>query len=93
MERKRYPDEQIDFALRQTEAVTPVEHDGRKTLAINLHSRLAGILSLATKTKAPLDESDAAVMCTKFVADVRFRLHALFSAIGLQAMVSTGSAV
>ena len=52
--------------------LVPVEIDGNMRLAANLHGHLAGILSMAAKTKAPLDESDAEVMCTKMVAGAGF---------------------
>ena len=45
--------------------VTPVEEDGRKSLSIDLHSHLAGILSRATKAKRPLAESGLEVRYTK----------------------------
>jgi site-specific DNA recombinase len=37
--------------------LTPVEEEGRTSLSIDLHGHLAGILSLATKAKRPLNES------------------------------------
>jgi hypothetical protein len=37
--------------------LTPVAEDGRKSLTIDLHGHLEGILSLATKAKRPLGES------------------------------------
>ena len=50
----------------------PVSVGGKKILAVNLHGRLASILSLATKSKKPLDESDLSLKCTKLVAGVGF---------------------
>ena len=50
----------------------PVIHNGRNTLSVSLYGRLAGILAMATKAKAPLDESDASVKVTKLVAGVGF---------------------
>src|SRR3984893_2245898 len=41
--------------------LSPVVRSGRKTLSVSLYGRLAGILAMATKAKAPLDESDAPV--------------------------------
>src|SRR5215468_9300121 len=52
--------------------LSPSVHGGRKSLSVNLYGRLAGILAMATKAKAPLDESDASVMVTKLVAGVGF---------------------
>jgi site-specific DNA recombinase len=49
----------------------PVVRSGRKTLSVSLYGRLAGILAMATKAKAPLDESDAPMMVTKLVAGAR----------------------
>ena len=49
--------------------LTPVEdEEGRKTLSIDLHGHLAGILSLATKAKKPLGESGFPVESIKLVA-------------------------
>jgi site-specific DNA recombinase len=50
----------------------PVIRQGRNTLSITLYGRLAGILAMATKTKTPLDESDAPMKVTKMVAGVGF---------------------
>jgi site-specific DNA recombinase len=52
--------------------LSPVVRNGRKTLSVSLYGRLAGILAMATKAKAPLDESDAPVRVTKLVAGVGF---------------------
>jgi hypothetical protein len=52
--------------------LSPVVKNGRKTLSIGLYGRLAGILAMATKAKAPLDESDAPMKVTKLVAGVGF---------------------
>ncbi len=38
--------------------LTPVEYEGRKTLAIDLQGRLAGILAMATKAKKPHSEDN-----------------------------------
>jgi site-specific DNA recombinase len=51
--------------------LTPVIRNGKKTLTVSLYGRLAGILAMATKAKAPLDESDAPVRVTKLVAGAR----------------------
>jgi site-specific DNA recombinase len=52
--------------------LSPVVRCGRKTLSVSLYGRLAGILTMATKAKAPLDESGAPMMVTKLVAGVGF---------------------
>jgi site-specific DNA recombinase len=53
--------------------LTPVEDEkGRKTLSIDLHGHLAGILSLATKAKKPLGESGLSVESIKLVAGTGF---------------------
>ena len=54
--------------------LSPVVRNGRKSLSVSLYGRLAGILAMATKAKAPLDESDASITVTKLVAGVRFGL-------------------
>ena len=41
--------------------LSPVVRSGRKTLSVSLYGRLAGILAMATKANAPLDESDAPI--------------------------------
>ena len=48
--------------------LSPVVRSGRKTLSVSLYGRLAGILAMATKANAPLDESDAPIRVTKLVA-------------------------
>jgi site-specific DNA recombinase len=52
--------------------LNPVVRNGRKTLSVSLYGRLAGILAMATKAKAPLNESDAPIRVTKLVAGVGF---------------------
>ena len=52
--------------------LSPVVRSGRKTLSVSLYGRLAGILAMATKAKAPLDESDASMKVTKLVAGIGF---------------------
>lgn len=53
--------------------LTPVaDEEGRKSLTIDLHGHLAGILSLATKAKRPLGESGLPVEYTKLVAGTGF---------------------
>jgi site-specific DNA recombinase len=52
--------------------LNPVVRNGRKTLSVSLYGRLAGILAIATKAKAPLDESGAPIRVTKLVAGVGF---------------------
>ena len=51
-----------------------IDHS-RKTLSIDLHGRLAGILSLATKAKKPLGESIFPVEPIKLVAGARNHLY------------------
>jgi site-specific DNA recombinase len=48
--------------------LSPVVCRGRKTLSVSLYGRLAGILAMATKAKAPLGESGAPIRVTKLVA-------------------------
>jgi hypothetical protein len=55
--------------------LSPVVRGGRKSLSVSLYGQLAGILAMATKAKAPLDESDASVMVTKLVAGARCHRH------------------
>ncbi|MGC2225292.1 MAG: hypothetical protein WA624_24470 [Methylocella sp.] len=50
----------------------PVEDEGRKSLLIDRHGHLAGILSLATKAKRPLRESGLEVGYMKLVAGTGF---------------------
>ncbi len=52
--------------------LSPAEIDGKKTLAVDLHGHLAGILSLSAQTKKPLKESDFSVESTKMVAGAGF---------------------
>jgi site-specific DNA recombinase len=53
--------------------LTPAtDEEGRKSLTIDLHGHLAGILSLATKAKRPLGESGLEVRYTKLVAGAGF---------------------
>jgi site-specific DNA recombinase len=51
--------------------LSPVVRSGSKTLSVSLYGRLAGILTMATKAKAPLDESGVPMMVTKLVAGAR----------------------
>jgi hypothetical protein len=55
--------------------LSPAIRSARKSLSVSLYGRLAGILAIATKAKAPLDESDASVMVTKLVAGARNHLY------------------
>ncbi len=52
--------------------LSPAEDGGKKSLAIDLHGHLAGILSLSAQTKKPLKESDFSVESTKVVAGAGF---------------------
>lgn len=51
--------------------LTPVERNGKKTLGVDLHGALAGILALAANAKKPLDESGFPVESVKLVAGAR----------------------
>lgn len=68
--------------------LTPIKIDGKKTLKIDLHGHLAGILSLSANTKKPLTESDFFVESIKMVAGARNTLYLLFSARGLRTCAS-----
>lgn len=52
----------------------PTEIDGKKTMAIDLHGELVGILSLASNAKKPLSESDFSIESIKLVAGARIGL-------------------
>jgi DNA invertase Pin-like site-specific DNA recombinase len=52
--------------------LTPADQNVAKALYITLEGHIAGILALATKAKAPLDEGDACVSVTKLVAGAGF---------------------
>ena len=67
--------------------LSPVVRNGRKSLSVSLYGRLAGILAMATKAKAALDESDASVMVTKLVAGAGYGLCDIFNAQGLEASI------
>ena len=61
--------------------VTPVaDEEGRTSLSIDLHGHLAGILSLATKAKRPLNESGLEMGYMKLVAGTRNHLDLLLIA-------------
>ena len=52
--------------------VPGTDDEGHTSLSIDLHGHLAGILSLATKAKRPLNESGPEVGYMKLVAGVGF---------------------
>lgn len=52
--------------------LSPVDHDGKKTLSLTIHDDLAGILSMATKSKKPLEESGLPIESAKLVAGAGF---------------------
>ena len=52
--------------------LVPAEYEGRKILEVNLHGRLAGILSLAMNADKPLDDRDLSMDVVKLVAGVGF---------------------
>ena len=54
--------------------LTPTRNDAKPSLTITLEGHMAAILALATKQKAPLDESDATLKVTKLVAGARLSL-------------------
>ncbi len=58
-------------ALIERIELVPAERDGKKILEINLHGRLAGILSLAMQENKPLDERDLSMDVVKLVAGAR----------------------
>ena len=61
-------DDLVDELRADTIELKPVIGQGRKTLSVSLYGRLAGILAMATKAKATLDESDAPMKVTKLIA-------------------------
>ena len=77
-----YPDNRTEAAdilrtLIDRIELKPIMIDGKKTLAIDLHGHLAGILSLANKAKGGIRE-DVADKCTAMVAE-RYRRYLLGS--------------
>ena len=52
--------------------LTPIEHEGRKTLSIDLHGHIAGILAMAAKTEKPPQKSGFSEESIKLVAGVGF---------------------
>ena len=59
-------------ALIERIDLEPVTLDGQEIVAVNLHGKLASILTMATNAKRPLDDSDLSVECTKLVAGAGF---------------------
>ena len=51
--------------------LTPVEHKGRKTLSIDLHGHIAGILAMAANTKKPPQKDGFSEESIKLVAGAR----------------------
>jgi len=49
----------------------PAEHEGRKTLSIDLYGDIAGILSMAAQTKKPPQKSGFSEESIKLVAGAR----------------------
>ena len=69
----RYYDLGVEcFKLIECIELTPIELEGKKTLAVRLIGRLAGILGLATEAEGPLEEGDPAVRVAKLVAGAGF---------------------
>ena len=64
-------EKKIDDSRRQPRFDLFAE-DGRTSLSIDLHGHLAGILSLATKAKRPLNESGLEIGYMKLVAGIGF---------------------
>ncbi len=60
--------------------LTPVEEDGKKTLAVSLRGKLAAILAMGAGIKKPLEESGLEMRVTKLVAGAGFVLCDLFLA-------------
>ena len=65
--------------------LTPVDHEGRKTLSVDLHGHLAGILAMARNAKKPLaarvtGASGSVAESVKLVAGARNTLHLLTEA-------------
>jgi site-specific DNA recombinase len=52
--------------------VPGTDDEGNTSLSIDLHGHLAGILSLATKAKRPLNESGLLIGYMKLVAGIGF---------------------
>ena len=52
--------------------LTPVEHNGRKTLAVDLLGHIAGILAMATQTKKPPQRGGVSEESIKLVAGAGF---------------------
>ncbi len=71
-EKRRMEAVEIIRALIDKIVLTPVKKNGRKTMAIDLHGHLAGILSLAAKTKKPPHKDGDFKESTKVVAGVGF---------------------
>ena len=70
--------------------LTPVDHDGRKTLSVDLHGHLAGIMAMARNAKEPLAARGAGASGTlaesvKLVAGAGNPLGAMFGAYRLTA--------
>jgi site-specific DNA recombinase len=62
----------VEIIRQLVDRVTLTPDTAGKKLEIALEGHIAGILSLATNAKAPLDENDACVQVTKLVAGVGF---------------------
>ena len=67
-EDKRDQASAIVLDLIEYNELTPIELEGKKTFAVRLIGRLAGILGLATEAEGPLEEGDPAVRVAKVVA-------------------------
>ncbi len=64
-------DEAIRALIDRIDLV-PMARDGTEVLAVDLHGKLAGILTLAVKSSKTLRSGDPMVECTKLVLGVGF---------------------
>ncbi|MEO1194057.1 MAG: zinc ribbon domain-containing protein [Pseudomonadota bacterium] len=71
--------EAIRALIDKIELVPTRLEDGTEVLAVDLHGKLAEILTMALKSPKPLKDGDAVVECTELVAGACNQLCALFS--------------
>ena len=55
--------------------LTPIEHEGHKTLSIDLHGHIAGILAMAANTEKPPQKDGFSEESIKLVAGARNHLY------------------
>ena len=65
----------IHYTLIDRIVLTPIEHEGRKTLSIDLHGHIAGILAMAANTKKPPQKDGFSEESIKLVAGARNRRY------------------